>query len=521
MTKLDQVNAKLKKIIYDNISYTSQDYESIVKELVELLPKLSPNWNNISEADIVFILLSLMAAHKDILNYMVDYRVLEGYMSTAKEASSISRIANSFGYKVPAYKAAKVSAKFSIVTETEDIEEGDTFNLLSFSQFTDLSGISFAYIDEKIENIEEEQEIILYQGVINSISINFSNVDSTSKTLIIPNNNVAIGNNFDNKGLSRLVVSKDNESPIVFKEVENIYTANEDSDFIYEINVDTQGIYFIKFLNNLNTDQFIDFDTELTYLLTQGNSIVAAGPFFSTSLQKNDSTTFVNASFNLVADSFVLGSIPATKEEVREDFKRYYAGINSLVTLDDYKNFVLFRQKVVQGITKCLIIDENSSTLEGLFGSEDFETTELGIYVLKQNNEELSEDELEDLLNEIKKFKITGIVIDINGSEEIGKELEEIEISLEFNKLPTVGQDLDGFKAMILNYINNKQIGESLSSTEIYNLILNSKYAPIYFKDGLSIELSDETNEETSINQLNFNYNNYLTITGNNIVLAS
>ena len=84
-------------------------------ELIELMPQLSSNWNNISEADIIFIMLSLMSAHKDILNYMLDYRILESYMSTAKERASLVRIANSFGYKIPSYKAAKANLMLQVV----------------------------------------------------------------------------------------------------------------------------------------------------------------------------------------------------------------------------------------------------------------------------------------------------------------------------------------------------------------------------------------------------------------------
>ena len=61
-----------------------------------------------------------MAAHTDILNYMIDYRILENYMSTAKERASLVRIANSVGYKIrsfrPAYATFKVTKKLHLPT---------------------------------------------------------------------------------------------------------------------------------------------------------------------------------------------------------------------------------------------------------------------------------------------------------------------------------------------------------------------------------------------------------------------
>ena len=101
--QLTKEDKQLKEKIYKHLSYTSQDYESILGDIISLFRSqdLNTEWDNLSEADPIFILMHLLAAHKDILNYMLDYRVLETYALTARERASLIRLARSVGYKIP------------------------------------------------------------------------------------------------------------------------------------------------------------------------------------------------------------------------------------------------------------------------------------------------------------------------------------------------------------------------------------------------------------------------------------
>lgn len=528
----------VKKLIYDNISYTSQDYETIMGELIELMPQLSSNWNNISEADIIFIMLSLMSAHKDILNYMLDYRILESYMSTAKERASLVRIANSFGYKIPSYKAAKAD----LTLATGGVSgSGYTFplRLQSFTQFTDDSNVPWAYVGPDIE-INESDTIEVYQGIIKTEVKSLSGIDQQSMTYVISNQNIAIGNNANTKGCSRLTITKNNELPIEFTEVQNIYTYTGDSELIYELNVDPQGLTYIKFLKNFNISSYLDYNVNFQYIVTQGSTVTSISEE-ARALLKHGTSEYYSyiSSFNYVPGSFTAGSSAATATEIREGFKNYYANSNSLITLSDYRNFILEVQKAVPNISKCLIIDSQSSTLSTALGSEDFYITAtagaetynisyFGIYVLTETesggvinyNTDLTVNELSALKAVINDHRIAGISASYNG-ETVGQPLERLEVSIVLNKLPANAILKAELKEMIAGYINSKEIGEDLTSTELYSLIIDSKFAPEYEK-GLSITIKNISADpiELSTDILELAYYNYMYCSVDNIILA-
>lgn len=498
-----QAIEKVKDLLYERLSYTNQDYNSIITELIELLPEISPNWNNVSEADIVFILLSLMAAHKDILNYMVDYRTLEGYMSTAKERASIVRIATSFGYKIPSFRAAK--ANLTVLSSDGQAP----FVLNSFERLTDSNNINWTYVGNA-KNVELGETIEVFQGIPAEISISFANIDDQTKTHIISNQSIAIGNNANDLGCSRLVVSKDGEEDIVFNEVDNIYTRTGESNFIYQLAVDPQGITFIKFLDTLNKQDYDGYTGNFYYILTQGANVTAVST--AVAILEDVTSTNVEVNFGQPAEgfNFILGSNPATTQEAREGFKRYYAGSNALVTLEDYRNFILFKQKAVTGITKCLVIDGQSSTRTEFQGNSSF-VNNPGIYVMK-NNSPLTNNqgELSALREEVNKFKVTGVIPSFNGEQiggqNIGEPLQAANVVVLINKIPEVSAQ--AFRAMIANYINAKEIGATLTSSEILNLIQDSDFSPNFENDGISIKLSSGGVESTTA--LTFQYFQYL-----------
>ena len=500
--------ATLKDKLYEKLSYTSQDYNSILQELIEVFngsTNLGTNWDNVSEADIMFIVMSLMAAHKDILNYMLDYRILESFMSTARERSSLVRIANSFGYKVPSYKAAKANFLFSNAAGSES----ETFTLPSFTQFTDQSNVPWVYVGNDIQITKNQTSVLLYQGTGSSVTINPLNINRENMTHIFSSLNIAIGNNANNLGVSRLVVQKENNIE-VWQEVENLYTYSGADPRVYEFNVDAQGITYIKFLETINLNDYKDFTFTIFFVNTQGDTVKSINGQINGFI-----TGDVELSMTLQASTFVEGSSPLKISEIREDFKRYYAGINSLVTLNDYKNFVLNRQKAVLGITKCLVIDGQGDTLNGS-GNAAFTGTNVGIYALKAGNIPLILEERNALLEEVAKYKITGITTTIDGfdsegtSAGIGDDLADLALTITFSSLPSDNTTLTNFKQFLIDYVSAKGIGEGVTTSEIYTLILNSVYAPT-FTSGINIAL---TNNAPA-------YNEYLTLATEDITITT
>ena len=99
--------------------------------------------------------------------------------------------------------------------------------------------------------------------------------------------------------------------------------------------------------------------------------------------------------------------------------------------------------------------------------------------------------------------------------------LERLEVSIVLNKLPANAILKAELKEMIAGYINSKEIGEDLTSTELYSLIIDSKFAPEYEK-GLSITIKNISADpiELSTDILELAYYNYMYCSVDNIILA-
>jgi hypothetical protein len=486
----------VKDALLSKLSYTKQDYESILLEIAELFngSSLGTSWDNISESDIMFITMSLLAAHKDMLNYMIDYRTLESFMSTAREFRSVVRNANSFGYKVESYKAG------SALVEVSNEVSGVT--IPSFTQLIDSSGVAWTYIGDDVE-VSTGDQIRVYQGIPRSLDLDIASMTGTPKTHIISNSSVAIGSNYSDAGCSKLTVSKPDEDDSEWEEIENIHTYTDSDNRVYELRIDSQQITYIMFTENFDPADYDGYTFTINYLVTSGSSASSINNLTTTVVS---GTSPVSVSFEPVADTLVVGSNPPTVAEIKERFKRYYLSMNSLVTVDDYKNFVM-NQKTVLGISKCLVTDNQRDT-NGEEGLPALGDGNVYIYVLKDGNALLEAGEKEELDDLVLSRKISGITVEF-------QDPTEVPVGLKFNILP---DDVDGFKSLISDYINSKDIGESVTTTEIYSLVQGSSYASV-FRNGISVVFYDVATTTPSENVFDVAINEYLTSDVDEIIL--
>lgn len=387
----------LKDNIFKGLSYSSRDYDSIMADLVALLRSgsLGSDWDNLSEADPLFIMMSLMAAHTDILNYMLDYRVLENYMSTAKERASLVRIANSAGYKIRSFRPAY--AEFVFDPSANLVEPTSLQKMAQFKPTANNNRIGWVYVGENItlDANSAGTRLPFVQGAIQTLTFSLDQLAQMTK--IFSTSQVAIGSNMAGIETSTMKIGD-----TVWTEVGSVLGRSA-ADRVYELNVDTLRTTYIKFPSDMYTvspEYISNLNAVLTYIVTAGTDVTIQP-------SKIVHTTDPNLIFKKPETDpyFVLGSDPATPDEIREGYKMYLYSGDSLISLADIKNYILNTQKVVPNINKCLVID---STLDTNFGQGDylsFNPGEFGVYLLKQGNQKLRNSELEKLFNEISKKK--------------------------------------------------------------------------------------------------------------------
>lgn len=485
------IDNQLRNNIMKNLSYTTRDYDNILAELINVFigdNAIASDWDNISSSDPLFILLHLMAAHKDILNYQIDYSVLEGYMSTARERASLVRIANSYGYKIPSYKAG--SAVFEYNYNDMQGELPPPFTTVPFQTLVNNVPWSYLWDDDNVETLEDPREIRLYQGYVEEAEINKSNVTTNNLTHILTNKRVAIGNTANSKAMSRLVMGS-GVNAVPYTEVDNIYRYVGDNYDVYELNVDTQDITYIKF----HPDSSIRLNTspdsgKISYLVTEGYRVNEANEL---KLETANDTIRLKP----ITGSFSRGSDPATATEIRDGFSTYYNTTESLVLLDEYKAYIE-NQTINQTIDKVLIFDIDGNTsgsanvdigieadTNTLFPDETIPSIKIALYPEQDIG-------ILDTL-EINQRKVTGVKIDLITPIEAPK------IEVFIKGIPVANEG--AIEAVIKEYITALNIAGTISIPDIYELILNTKGLG-RLTGGLNVEVKIG---ETETNQLKYN----------------
>ncbi len=83
-----------------NINYTSQDYNSLKRRLVELIRNNFPNdFNDINESSLALMLIECWAAMADMLSFKIDQLANEFFIDTVAELENAFRLAKLVGFK--------------------------------------------------------------------------------------------------------------------------------------------------------------------------------------------------------------------------------------------------------------------------------------------------------------------------------------------------------------------------------------------------------------------------------------
>lgn len=373
---------KIKEGIYKNLSYTNQDFESIMLQMIDIVENNSSEnkWNNLTEADPITMLLAIVAAHTDILNYMTDYRILETYMSTARERESMIRIANSFGYKIPGYSASRILYK--IVSN----KTGTLGTLSSFTTIEDDNGVQWTYTGEDKEVVAGDQ-IEFFQGYQQQYPFAGTNVP-LSNEMIIPGTNIAFSNSYNSNPVASLTYEGP-EGDIKFEFVDRSYTRKNNKE-VFDFGEDVLGMTYIKFLNTVDIRNEYPLNFSLRYLVTSGDINISQADVTSFDIGQN------TVKLEPVEGSFYRGSSGTPTEKIKDGFTNYYAGIDTLVTVKDYENYIKNVQRVIPKIDKVFVLD-NQTDSGGGSGSSLVPDQTVAIYATKKN----SAGESEPITNQV------------------------------------------------------------------------------------------------------------------------
>ena len=349
------------EIQISNKSYINKDFASIYPELLDLAKKMSRRWDpeTSNESDPGIVLLKLLGFVGDKLNYNVDKNVLECFMPSCTQESSMRKLCDMLGYEMGYYIAPEAQVTFSYSGDEEKWPEGVTFPALSTSVSDDGESVFYVLtegLSMPVKGDREPRSAPAIQGTVSTLSagdsqtIGLENLDDNNRVYFpvtgVAQNGVFVSN-----------VNTDGTVPTsgFWRRSVNLNVEQVGSK-VFKFGYDSsRGLPYIEFPDDIAS--LIGDGLLIRYVVTNGVSgAVSAGMLTRLSSPKEAKVGEKTYSFvtdpdeassdspvNLVVNNpsaSTPGANPETIDEAYNSFKRRIGTFDTLVTCRDYANAI-------------------------------------------------------------------------------------------------------------------------------------------------------------------------------------
>lgn len=341
----------------ENLSYTKKDFGQIYPELLDLAKQLSSKWDptNTNESDPGIVLLKLAAFVADKNNYNIDKNVLEQFLTSCTQESSMDKLCAMIGYNRHYYRSATTNIALTYLgklnsTEDDatDIEKASSFTLKAFkTTFKTSENVVYTLLQDIVINdnnrsvsgklaIEGELSSL---SVLGSTSIQLQNLDSNNR-IYFPNTNVAENGIIINNQYYTL------ENENVWHRVDNLNDQALGS-FVYKFGYDSdKGYPYLEFPSDIA--DLIGSGLTIDYIISTGTAGKVANGDITTcnsiTIILPDDTT---ASASLPEDTYTIAnssslgaSDPETITDSYNNAKKVVGTFSTLVSAKDYSNYL-------------------------------------------------------------------------------------------------------------------------------------------------------------------------------------
>lgn len=343
----------------ENISYTNKDFSQIYPELVDLAKKITNKWDpeTTNESDPGLVLLKLLAFIADKNNYNIDKNILEQFMPSVTQETSMRNLCEMMGYNPVYYRSATTDVSFTYLGGNEALDnalnEGTTgvFLIKAFdTSFKTEDNIVYTLLEDmSIDNSTRVSTKRAIQGQLKALNLSSNSETSTEATKIqlynldennriyIPEIMVAENGIFINKEIYDEKLNND-----AWRRVDNL-NDQELGSKVFKFGFDSsKNLPYIEFPSDIA--ELIEDGLEIYYIVTDGvNGYAKAGTltaFNSLSSSVTSVTSLEESQYTLTNSNAVTGSEPETIDEAYNSFKRTVGTFNTLVSCRDYSNYI-------------------------------------------------------------------------------------------------------------------------------------------------------------------------------------
>lgn len=329
------------------LSTTKKDFIQIWSELLDVSKKLSnrfsPDQSN--EADPVVVLLKVLTAIADKLEYNVDANILEAFMPSAAQMESMRKLTEMLGYNMKYYQSATTQVKITYKTNNND----ELPSLLTIDKYTNIKdiddSINFVTLNAAyISNDTPSTTVDCIEGELVECETDDDNIVSTlqlddNNRYYLPETQIA------ENGIFITNVDNGIELEETWTKVDNLNTQPLNSK-VFKFGYDSsQGLPYIQFPDDISG--IIEDGIKIKYIRTNGTSgnisanvLTKLETPASWSTVENDTPDYYNVDNYTVTNPSACfnGTNIESIDEAYNNFKRTIGTFDTLVTCRDYMN---------------------------------------------------------------------------------------------------------------------------------------------------------------------------------------
>lgn len=332
-----------KELEISNISYTNKDFQTIYPELIDIADKLTDLWSPSSsnESDPGIVLLKNSAFIGDKNNYNCDKNVLENYMPSATQLSSMWKLCDAAGYPIKYYISATTNIYITTKSEVYNNENTDSFEL---TVSNDDNSITYTIIDAiTFGGANTTNEVRAIEGTIHTLTVSGNEDEEKIQLVNLDDNNRIY---FPETRIAQNGVYVKTSSDTSFEDWENTSNLNtlkpltKAFKFGYDSIRDLPYIEFPEYIS-----QIIEDGLTIKYIVTSGINGNIKARTLTTLTYTGTNSTFtsnsVNDNLNVTNPYSTLnGRNPQTINEAYNSFKKTIGTFDTLVTSRDYANYI-------------------------------------------------------------------------------------------------------------------------------------------------------------------------------------
>lgn len=369
-----------KELNLTQISPTKRDFYQIWTELLDVSKKLSERWDPTStnETDPGIVLLKVLTACTDKLNYNIDKSVLELFMPSVTQEDSMRKLCDLLGYNMKYYQSATtdvtISYKGNLLNDDSKIY---TFTLPKFTQIKNSSSdISYTTLKECSFTIGKSQDTAIItsnkvpciEGSYQVCSTNdgelitIDHIDDNYRFYLpeaaIAENGIFVSN-LTNNSYSAYWTKVDNLNTVVSGKT------------AWKFGFDSyRQMPYIQFPEDIST--LIEDGLKIEYIRTSGISgnvsartlskVALAEAIETKQLDKNGDSVKISAD-DLIAvntQATTNGANPETINAAYNNYKKIIGTFDTLVTCRDYMNKIynLYNEETNVPIVSNVIVSD-------------------------------------------------------------------------------------------------------------------------------------------------------------------